>query len=369
MELVMDLVLHIAGSLALLIALLFTLAMAGATSFYTMRKPSGPDAMGLASLFIGGIAGWVILAIGAGIAAGQGSLAWAAPDPAAAVILAIVCVVGLGGVSLVGIGASLETRLALRTPIGLAAGLVLPAITIMYCGALLWVPPAVISEAVWSRFFAIPLAAISAASWGMGAVMYARALRARERAAREREVELERAHQECLEDARRRDAEHAAQLAAMPDDAPLAEFVTHLFIDKSEEHHSRALRRIGALPDITRRIEELLSDAVPLQREYCANYIRMCDAPDPALAPAVGRAITLLAEDIERAAPTGELTHAKGMTQGILMTAQKFPGARFDAEVTRLRAALEKWPHESTRDEALALVDRFFKRELVELSN
>jgi hypothetical protein len=171
------------------------------------------------------------------------------------------------------------------------------------------------------------------------------------------------------EDERKRDIEHAAQLAAMPDDAPLPEFLTHLFIDKSEEHHARAIARISSLPDARHRIEATLADPVPLQREYCANYIRSCPGVDAALAPAVGRAIVLLAEDIERAAPSGELNHAKGMTLGILMTAEKFAGVRFDQEVGKLRAALQKWPHESSRVAALEAVDRYLRGEPVEVND
>ncbi len=363
----MHLLLPILGTLALAGAAFLTLMIAGATGFFTMRKPSGPDAMALAGPFLAGILCWALLALAAGIAAGRGSLQWITDSTPAAVILAFVTVAGIGGAAVAGIAVSFETRHSFRTGVGLLAGLVLPAIVAMFIAALLWTPPLQLARQAWPRVFLYPLAAISLAAWVTAFVFYLRHLAAQERRAVERAKELERQYEQNREDAKKRDIEHAAQLAAMPDDAPLAEFLTHLFIDKSEEHHARAMARISSLPDVRNRIEATLADPVPLQREYCANYIRNCPGVDAALAPAVGHAILLLAEDIERAAPTGDLRHAVGMTQGILMTAEKFTGVRFDEEAKKLRAALEKWPHESSRVAALAAADRYLKGEPVDV--
>lgn len=356
----------ILGTLLLAAALFFTLGLAAATSMYTMRPPSGPDAMGLAGLFFAAVGAWVLIVIAAGIAAARGSLGWIAPSTALASLLVVVAVIGLGALSVAGVCMSFERRYALRTPIGLAGGFVLPMIVIMFTAALLWLPPAEATAATWTRFFVFPLAVLSLGAWGGAAVLGMRHLSAVERHHAAEAADMERRHQRAVAEARERDAKHAAELAALPDDTPLPVFLTHLFIDKSEQHHARAMARIAALPDIRARIEAALADPTAIQREYCAHYVRHCAAPDTALAPAVAKAITLLARDIELAAADGQLNHARGMTEGILLTAEKFPDADFTVEVKQLRSSMEKWPHEGTRAKAIATIDRFLSGQPVE---
>jgi hypothetical protein len=68
----------------------------------------------------------------------------------------------------------------------------------------------------------------------------------------------------------------------------------------------------------------------------------------------------LAMQDEEREAKRlGKITHVKGLTLGMLLTVQKFPTERFDAEVKELRAALETWPDADERRAPLELVDAF----------
>src|SRR5262245_39789214 len=114
----------IIGTVALVIAAFMTLIVVASTSMFTMKKPSGPDAMGLAGPFFAGVLAWAALGVAAGIAGGRGSLVWVTDSTPGAILIALAVMIGMGGAALVGIAFSFETRYALRTPVGLLAGFV-----------------------------------------------------------------------------------------------------------------------------------------------------------------------------------------------------------------------------------------------------
>ena len=139
-------------------------------------------------------------------------------------------------------------------------------------------------------------------------------------------------------------------------------FLTHLFIDKSEEHHRKAVERIRALPDLTERMAARLEHPEPLQREYVLNFVKMAGTPDPAWEPLVRQAIVRLAADYRAEAKDlslGRITHVKGLSWGALLAAQTFGPKRFEAEVRELREAVVEWPNEDPRNDALEVIDLY----------
>ncbi len=159
-----------------------------------------------------------------------------------------------------------------------------------------------------------------------------------------------------------REAKQAAELAALPDDAPLEVFLTHLFIDKSEAHHAKAVERIRALPGLTERMAAHLENPEPLQREHVLNFVKMAGTPNPAWEPLVRQALVRLAADYRAEAKDlslGRITHVKGLSWGALLAAQTFGPKRFEPEVRDLREAVALWPNEDPRNDALEVIDLY----------
>lgn len=349
----------ILGSAALVASALLTLLMAAGTSMFTMRAPSGPDAMGLAGIIIGIGLAWLLALVGGLVGVWRGAFDWMPTSTGVAALIVIAVVLGLGAASMTATMVSMDLKYQLRTLIGLSCALVMPLVTIMFFGALLWGRGAPISTSRWPWFFGIPLATIAATAWIGIAVAFFRIQQQRAiEVVKEAERQDEQRRQHEAQQAEL-DVVHAAELAALPDDTSIHVFVTHLFINRSDAHHARAIARMATLPNLLARLEGALADPDPLMREYVANYIRACPTIDPALAPAIGRAILLLAADLRRLGQGEGHAHAKGLCVGMMKTAARFEPARFDGEARELRAAASEWPDESTRAGALEVIDQY----------
>jgi len=223
-------------------------------------------------------------------------------------------------------------------------------------------------EAVWVRVAGWLMLGASVIVYAVGAISWYKANEAKGKREIAREVEREEEARRYAEEAKQKELQDDAQLDAMPDDAPLEEYLSHLFIDKSEAHHARAVNRINGLPNLVARVEERLSNPLPIQREYCANYIRQCGTPDPAFVPALRKSILLLAQDYRLESENPErhmITHVKGLTWGTLLTIQRFSGVDFKKEVGELREAVSLWPQSDERDAAIEYIDMFIRGEKV----
>lgn len=349
------------GTVALGLAVLLTLALALTTKMFTLRPPGGPDAMGLIVVFFLPVAAWVLVLLAALAAVARGGFDWVSASPGMPTLAVLGAVVGLAGLSVAATMFSLEVRYASRTVVGLAGGLVLPLAAIGLAGFLLRASPETVVAARWLRPAGAGLSGLAAlAACGgfvllvLGAVDSARAAE-RDRLSREARSEAMKS-----EDAVRREVQ-AAELAALPDDTPIEVFATHLFIDKSEEHHQTAVERIRALSDLTGRLGRALEHPEALQREYVLNFVRMAGSPDPAWEPLVREALVRLAADYraEAEAPTGRITHVRGLALGALRTAAAFGPLRFEAEARALGDAIGAWPDEDARRSALEVVDLY----------
>ena len=359
----MDTALSAIATLALLASCAVAALQAVASKGFTIRVPSGPDAMGIVIFFIFSIIGWLLTLLGGILAASRGVLAWIATPSAAAAFLTAVTIIALGVLSFLAMVFALE-RKPWRTAAGWAGVFILPLYTNLFLLILAWIDPAMAATDLWPRLAAPPLGLLAIASIIIVLVIMLRSQAAaadRMARAREREEESDRLRRaEAIE----RDQRHKAELDALPDETPLTTFVTHLFIDKSDAHHALALARIASLPGLAERFAQELRHPDPLQREYLLNYFRVAPSIDPALAaalrPHIDACFTRLAHDFDQAREQGraqEIRHVRGMTLGLLLSAQRFP-PRFDDAARRLRAALDRWDAHS-REEALALVDRY----------
>lgn len=350
------------GTAALGVALLLTLLLAVTTSFFTLRPPSGPDAMGLFVVFLLPVAAWLLVLAGALAAVGRGGFDWVSRTPGVPTLAVLGTTVGLGILSFAAAAFSLEVRFAARTLVGVAGGFLLPLAVAGLLAFLLWKEPAAVSAARWVRPAGAVLASLAALAFLGGLVVLVQGSMEDARRAEEARVEDEKRAAEIRAENAALAAKQDGELAALPDDAPIEEFLAHLFIDKSEEHHRKAVARIRALPDLTARLAARLEHPEPLQREYVLNFVEMAGTPDPAWEPLVRKAIVRLAEDYRVEAKDlsiGRITHVKGLSWGALLAAQTFGPKRFEAEVRGLREAVATWPNEDPRKDALEVIDLY----------
>lgn len=350
------------GTAALGVAVLLTLALALTTKLFTLRPPSGPDAMGLVVVFFLPIGAWLLVLFGALVCVARGGFDWVSRSPGIPTLAVLGTVVGLGILSVGAAVFSLEVRYASRTVAGLAGGLLLPLLVIGVLGFLLWSDPGSVSGAGWLRPAGAILAALAVFAFAGGFVLFLKDSAEDARRAEEGRVADEARQKEYQAEEEARRTAQAAELAALPDDAPLETFLTHLFIDKSEEHHRKAIERIRALPGLTERMAVRLEHPEPLQREYVLNFVKMAGTPDPAWEPLVRQAIVRLAADYRIEAKDlslGRITHVKGLSWGALLAAQTFGPKRFEAEARELREAVAQWPNEEPRNDALEVIDLY----------
>ncbi len=350
------------GTAALGLAVLLTLFLALTTKLFTLRPPSGPDAMGLVVVFFLPIAAWVLVLVGALACVGRGGFDWVSRSPGVPTLAVLGTTVGLGILSVAAAVFSLEVRFASRTVVGLAGGFVLPLLVAGLLAFLLWSEPAAVASARWLRPAGVALAALAMIAFGGGLVALVRSSAEDAKRAEETRVADEKRAEEIRAENAELAAKQDAELEALPDDAPIEEFLKHLFIDKTEEHHRKAVARIRALPGLTARLAARLEHPEPLQREYVLNFVEMAGTPDPAWEPLVRRAIVRLAVDYRTEAKDlslGRITHVKGLSWGALLAAQTFGPKRFEAEVRELREAVAQWPNEDPREDALAVIDLY----------
>lgn len=351
------------GTAALGLAVLLTLLLAFTTKLFTLRPPGGPDAMGLVVVFFLPVAAWLLVLAGALAAVGRGAFDWVSRSPGVPTLAVLGTVVGLGGLSVAAAMFSLEVRYASRTVVGLAGGLFLPLAVIGLLGFLTWSEPAAVAAARWVRPASLSLAGLAGAAFAGGLVLLAIQSAEKARVAEESRRWYDERSAGIRAENAERERKQAEELAALPDDTPIEVWVTHLFIDRSEEHHRRAIERIRALPDLTARLAAGLERPEPLQREYVLNFVAMAGTPDPAWEPLVRNAILRLADDYRAEAkePTGRITHVKGLSAGALHAARRFAPTRFDEEARALREAVALWPDEEPRSGALAVIDLYLE--------
>lgn len=356
------------GTAALGLCVLLTLLTAVTTSAFTLRPPSGPDSMGLFVLFVLPFLAWILVLLAALLGVFRGSFDWVSRLPGVPTLAVLGTTVGLGGLSVAAVIFSLEIRFATRTVVGIAGGFLLPLFVVGFVALALWTDPAALAAARWPRRAGAVLASLAFLACCGGGVLWVQDAREDARRAEERRVEDEAREAKARADAAEVAAKQDADLAALPDDTPIEKFLAHLFIDKSEEHHRKAVARIRALPDLPARLAARLEDPAPLQREFALNFVKMAGTPDPAWEPAVRKSIVRLAADYRAEAgdrSAGRITHVKGLAWGTLLAAQTFGPKRFETEVKELRAALASWPDGEERNEALRLLDLYLAGETV----
>jgi hypothetical protein len=354
------------GTAALGIAVLLTLALALTTKLFTLRPPSGPDAMGLIVVFFLPIGAWVLVLFGALVCVARGGFDWVSRSPGIPTLAVLGTLVGLGILSVGAAVFSLEVRYATRTVAGLAGGLVLPLLVVGLVGFLLWSEPASVSGATWLRPAGALLGVLAVFAFAGGFVLFLKGAADDAHRAEEGRIADEARQKEYRAEEAARQAAQAAELAALPDDAPLETFLAHLFIDKTEEHHRKAIERIRALPGLTERMATRLEHPEPLRREDVLNFVKMAGTPDPSWEPLVRRAIVRLAADYRAEAKDpsrGRITHVKGLSWGAILAAQTFGPKRFEAEARELREAVSLWPNEEPRNDALEVIDLYLAGE------
>lgn len=364
----MEHILPILGTISLVLSALVTLSLAVGMKMFTMRAPSGPDAMGLAAVFFFQIGGLVFLLLGAFMGLGRGSFDWISSSGGIPTLAVLATGIGLSVLAVVATFTSMETRYRWRTLAGMSGAMVMPLFVSLYVLSLLWMPLDFIMTATWPRVVGWILAGLAAAVYVGAGIVWFQAQEAKGQRAIAAEQEREAERLRFAEEARQQDLLHAAALAAMPDNAPLEDFLSQLFIDKSEAHHARAMARIDALPDLVGRIGERLAHPLPIQREYCSNYIRHTQHPLSEFIPLLRQSTLFLARDYREGCKGTSpplITHVKGLSWGAMLTLQRYPAGTFAAEVAELRNAVMLWPRSEERSGAIECIDRYLRGETV----
>ncbi|MBK6405342.1 MAG: hypothetical protein IPF66_10020 [Holophagales bacterium] len=185
------------GTAALGVAVLLTLALALTTKLFTLRPPSGPDAMGLVVVFFLPIGAWLLVLFGALVCVARGGFDWVSRSPGIPTLAVLGTVVGLGILSVGAAVFSLEVRYASRTVAGLAGGLLLPLLVIGVLGFLLWSDPGSVSGAGWLRPAGAILAALAVFAFAGGFVLFLKDSAEDARRAEEGRVADEARQAEC----------------------------------------------------------------------------------------------------------------------------------------------------------------------------
>lgn len=356
----------IIGSGCILLAVLITFSYAATTSFFTAPPLRGPDTMGYSMVYMILAARWLLVAVAMVCCLTQGKFTWISARPWLAALITLACHTGLGALSILAWSAWTGPRQWYTVPAGNLGSLALPLAACLYLAILLWCPPTTAAGRPL-RLLASTLAVPGALGFLAGSYLFIawRVSVFQHQVDRAREVD-QAIEQNRLDDIAR-EQRQAAELAALPDDAPIDQFLPHLFIDKSEAHHAAALARIRALPNLTDRLAQSLAVPDPRQREYASNFIRMCpDPPDPAWLPAVRSSLSMLAADITAAPALYDqqtMLSYRGLTLGALLSARRFqslsPPADFSTELAALRASLMSHQDSEVRADILNLLDRF----------
>lgn len=347
---------------------LSVLALGLSSGWYFKRPPSGPDAMGLAAVFFVGIAGWIFALLAGMIGALRGGLAWAHGSIGIATLIAAAVIIGLGvlGMACWAYWADSGARLVAMVA-NLGCTFVPMALMVMVLSAL-WRESGSAEYAGGLRVAGAVLAIFGGV--GFAAALY-HGVRHVHRTLENERVSLEedRAMQQRFDREQREfHAKAARDLDALPDAAPLAAFFDHTSIVRSEAHRERAYARISALPDLTRRLEEVLSDNDPWKRIYATGFISHAPTPDPAWVEGLVISCRRLIENIESAAemydPPTQLSLG-GMMQSQLMAAQRFDSSRLKELAPALRKAIEAKPDGPRRSKALEVLGVYERGETV----
>lgn len=347
---------------------LSVLALGLSSGWYFKRSPSGPDAMGLAFVFILGIAGWVMALLAGVIGALRGGMAWAHGSNGIAALIAAAAIIGLGvlGMACWAYWADRGARwTALVANFGCT---IVPAVLIVVLFSSLWREAGSAQHAGGLRAAGAVLGLFGSIGFVTGAYHAVRHVH--------RTLENERLHveqdlamHERFDREQREFHEKAArELEALPDSSPLAALFDHTSIVRSDTHRQLAYTRIAALPDLTRRLQEVLNDPDPWKRIYATGFISNAPHVDPAWVDGLVMSCRRLIENIESAAqmydPPTQLSLG-GMMQSQLMAAQRFDSPRLKELAAGLRSVIEAKPDTPRRARALEVLNAYERGETI----
>jgi len=361
--------LALVATVALVFVSGLSLLLAADTNFFRKAPPTGPDTMGYAAIFFAMLAELVAVLIAVVCISARGGFDWISTQPLYPTLAALAATIGIGLVSGTLWFVWSGPRRWYVPLVSNAGGLALPVGVCVYLIALAWTPADQLAVDLWPRVWGFVFGGIGAIGLIGGVTVYLSAkvqrIRRMEQAAREDEARW----QQNREESAARERQQAEELAALTDAIPLEQFLTHLFIDKSEAHHQLALERIGRLPQLSTQLDRVLTNPNPRYRGYGTNYIIMCRQPNPAWGLSVRKAIGLLAADVCAAPalyePVTQLTY-RGLTKGCLMAAKRLPAEDYSAEIAALRAAVGAKTGDPSRNSTLQLIERFERGESLE---
>lgn len=357
------------ATVALLFVIGLSFLLAAGTGFFQKSPPRGPDTMGYATIFFAMLAELAAAIVAVLCISAKGGFDWMTTQAVYPTLASLAAVVGIGLVSGTLWFVWSGPQRWYVPLVSNAGGLALPVGSCVYLLALVWTPNDQLTTVVWPWAWGYFFGVVGAIGLIGAVYVYLVAKVQRIRRMEETAREDEARWQKIRDDNAERERQQAEELAALTDDTPLEQFLTHLFIDKSEAHHRVALERIDRLPELTAQLDRVLTDPSPRHRGYGTNYIILCGLPNPAWGPSVRKAIGLLAADVTAAPalyePVTQLTF-RGLTKGCLMAAKRLPATDYSAELAALRAAVDAKTGDPSQADTLELIGRFERGEGLE---
>ncbi|MFZ4576267.1 MAG: hypothetical protein ACOYN0_17925 [Phycisphaerales bacterium] len=351
-------VLSIIATILLALAILLTLFLGLSCSFFTMRVPSGADAMGLI-VPMGLLAvSWLLTLIAAWCAAGGGAFHWLAKAPLAPVAIITALVIGCAIAAVGGFNLWLERKpdaaafanlLAVAMPIAMHVFLIFFA----WNGR----RPEVAS---WGRIATIPFALAFLVGRGFAARFLVDANRRAGERARAAEAaafaaQAEESRREALSESERIDED----LFKFSADAPLWSIAGYLLDHHDPESRRIVVERARKDPSLDDQVRDTLAAQWASIRGIGLEFVIADEARRQSWVPFVVHAIDELSREIEAAKSLDNPSTQEKIPAEVeraFRAAAVFPDVAFDAPLARLRAAVEACPESPKHAEALARI-------------
>lgn len=350
-------------TILVLVGVLLLLANVGATSGYTARVPSGPDAMGVIVLIFASIGGGVALLVATWLCGARGGLSWIAPGAGLATTIASAVTLGIAIASAGLVIAWIERAGAWIVPVGLIAGGIAPIGLAVVLLVSAWTPGERLAESQALTLATLPLALVGSAGLIAGLIGIGAALQ-QSAANAERRFEQEQADEARWAAKRARPPIVALRedFAEMSPTTPLWCFIAGMPDTSDPECRAFIIERALQVPEFDRDLASTLTNAHPRYRHGGLDLIRF--APDaqlkPEWSPIVVQAISITAQQIREQenwltpddfANPDPIEHVRALVEA----SRRFPETDETRQVIgSLRQAIESRPTGAARDAALA---------------
>ena len=296
----MQLVLSILITGLVLVGFGVTVLTALSTSMYAGRVPTGPDAMGLAGPILAGAVGWAATFLAGWLCVARGGFDWVSGKPLVPLAVVTAAVLGVGLAWLWGFWAWAE-HWRPGSWACVVASFVSPVVLQGLLVACAWAGAEELRAAWWPRAAGLSLGPAMAcgfafAAWGVGSHVKATSERAEREAAESAARWAERERLEELTEAERT----AEEVAELPPGTPFWNIGCMLAGVTDGEARRLLIERARKVPNFEEDFRGTAACPYPVLRGGAVEFILRSPDREAGWAELVGRAMELLAENIEK---------------------------------------------------------------------